>query len=317
MNIGSKLSNFVRELCFGEDIKFSSFPPLKKILVIIAFVFIVVVYIADEYVLPYCADKSPELLPHLPQIKALSFILVIIASVLVIISIQKTVYRLIFTFFIFIAMFGIFTEAPKAWIQAVPRQIRVILFISSISGPLIIFIILLRRHLQTKKGLQMPTAGTLSWGINLKLRSKYIFELINLFFALVYCSLIVPVLGTQFLTSTSNRLLGGSVIFLSTFLIFNTGIYINTRYIFRGLLLPPWIAKGFFFKITLVFYSLVLISIVNRVMSNLQPDYPKKHIVYVLSIVFVLLSFFVSYMGMEYVSRRAKGALEASWRRTP
>jgi ABC-type multidrug transport system fused ATPase/permease subunit len=101
------------------------------------------------------------------------------------------------------------------------------------------------------------------------------------------------------------------MLFLSL-IVFVVGYYLNTRYIFQGLLLPPGKMKKFLLIVHVLFYSILFLGILFKNLPIVPEYFPMW--IYVIILIAVLFIFFIlSFLGTYYGSRIAKKQLTAVW----
>lgn len=162
-----------------------------------------------------------------------------------------------------------------------------------------------------KKGLEGPSFQETTWGINISLGSKYLFELLNLFTALLYC--IIPVVQfSNYLKDSMYKIWPIIIMYILMYTIFVLGYYVNTRFIFQGLLLPPCKTKKFLLIVHILFYSLVFLRIFRRVLP-LASQGSSFLISLLLLIAGTFIFFMISFLGTYYGSQIAKKQLTALW----
>ena len=167
---------------------------------------------------------------------------------------KKTIYRISFIFLTSVSLFAFTTEAPKLWIRSFPKIFKGILFDFAFLGPPVLGFLALRHHLEKKKGLEGSSFEGTAWGIKLSPGVKYLFELLNHFTAFLYC--VIPVVQfSKYFEDSMYKIWPIIIIFILVYTIFVIGYYVNTRFIFQGLLLPPCKMKKFLLIVYILFLA--------------------------------------------------------------
>lgn len=302
---------WLKELGKNLEEEFRRLPVFSKVLVSAGAFLFIAGGVTTRFLLPYL-EENYDITPYIELITGGAYACICFGLLIFAFCFKKPRYRIMLIFIFSVFLFSFLTEAPESWIHSFPIIFKKVLFVFAFLGPPLIGFLALRYYQEQKKGYEVPSLGEKAWGIKLSLRAKYIFELLNLTTAILYCVFPVAQFSVFFKDSMDKRLLG-FIILILMYTIFFLGYYINTRYIFQGLLLPPWKMKKFLLTINIIFYSLSFLSVFLQLLLRVTLLSLSLWLALVLSIAVAGIFFTISYLGAYHVSLLAKEQLSLKW----
>ncbi|NIM14719.1 MAG: hypothetical protein GTO45_22225 [Candidatus Aminicenantes bacterium] len=297
-----KLSNNIEE-------EYHRMPLFKKVLTFIgaffffggAFALILLLFLGEKH----------KITLYIPHLRDISYGVWGLGTLIFAYCLKKTIYRL-FLICGFLAILSAFIGGPpELRLDSYPKIFKFILSNFVFFGVVVFGVLALRYYLENKKGLERPLSGRTDWGIKLSPGLKYLFELLNL--SVVFINVIGP--GALFHTYFKDSMSKVWPIFIMFFLlliVFVVWYYVNTRYIFQGLLLPPNKMKKFLLIVHVLFYSVLALAAFIPVLPTAFGS-SRGLIALIVVIAGMFILFILSFLGTYYGSRIAKKQLTAVW----
>lgn len=297
-----KLSNNIEE-------EYRKMPLFKKVLTFIgaffffggAFALIILLFLGEKH----------EITLYIPHLRDISYGVWGLGTLIFAYCLKKTIYRL-FLICGFLAILSSFIGGPQELrLDTYPKIFKMILSTFVFFGVIVFGVLALRYYLGNKKGLERPLSEGTAWGIKLGSGLKYLFEMLNL--SVVFINIIGPgaLFHTYFKDSMSKIWLI-LIMFFLLLIVFVAWYYVNTRYIFQGLLLPPNKMKKFLLIVHVLFYSVLALAVFIPVLPTAAESLPGLTALIVV-IAGMFMFFMLSFLGTYYGSQFAKKQLTAVW----
>jgi hypothetical protein len=297
-----KLSNNIEE-------EYRKMPLFKKVLTFIgaffffggAFALIILLFLGEKH----------EITLYIPHLRVIAPGVWGLGTLIFAYCFKNTTQRL-FLICGFLAILSAFIGGPpELKLDSYPKIFKYILSGFVFFGVVVFGVIALRYYLENKKALERPLSGGTGWGIKISPGFKYLFEMLNL--SVVFINVIGPgALFHTYFKDSMSKVWPVFIMFFLMIIVFVVWYYVNTRYIFQGLLLPPGKMKKFLLIVHVLFYSVLFLAALIPALHTVAGS-SRGLIALIVVIAGMFILFILSFLGTYYGSRIAKKQLTAVW----